>query len=211
MMPVSVILAEDHVIVRQGLRGLLDREGFSVVGEASNGQEAVAVAAEKRPEVAVLDLGMPVMNGLDAAQAIARSSANTRSILLTRHKDHQYVLTALRAGVRGYVLKSQAVTDLIQAIRQVFRGEVYLSPGVSRAVVDAFLSKSSLPEERLSARERQVAKLIGEGHTTKELAAILGISVKTAESHRTRLMQKLDVHSTAELVRYAIRQGLVEP
>ena len=210
-MPVSVLIAEDHVIVRQGLRGLLDREAFNVVAEASNGQEAVRMGADKRPDVAVLDLGMPVMNGLEAAQELAKQSPSTHSVLLTRHKDHQYVLTALRAGVRGYVLKSQAVNDLIQAIRQVNRGEVYLSPGVSRAVVDAFLSKTNVPEERLSARERQVVKLIGEGHTTKELAAILGISVKTAESHRTRLMQKLDIHSTAELVRYAIRRGLVEP
>lgn len=207
----TVILADDHVVVRQGLRGLLDREAVSVLGEASNGQEAVALAADKRPDIAVLDLGMPIMNGLEAAQELNRQAPGTRAVLLTRHKDDQYVLAALRAGVRGYVLKSQAVYDLVQAIRQVHRGEVYLSPGVSRAVVEAFLSKSALPEDRLSPRERQVVKLIGEGHSTKEIASLLGISVKTAESHRTRLMQKLDIHSTADLVRYAIRQGLVEP
>ena len=206
-----VILADDHVLVRQGLRGLLEREGLTVVGEASNGQEAVAITLEKRPDVAVLDLGMPIMNGLEAAQELMREVPGTRCVLLTRHKDDQYVLSGLRAGIRGYVLKSQAVYDLVQAIRQVNRGEIYLSPVVSRAVVDAYLSKSSLPEERLSPRERQVAKLIGEGHTTKEVAGVLSISVKTAESHRTRLMQKLDIHSTADLVRYAIRQGMVEP
>jgi two-component system, NarL family, response regulator NreC len=209
-MGLSVILAEDHVLVRQGVRSLLDREDFAVIGEVSNGQEAARLAAEKHPDIAVLDLGMPMMNGLEAAQEIGRCSPRTKVVMLTRHDDDQYVLSALRAGVRGYVLKSQAVYDLVQAIRQVFRGEVYLSPGVSKAVVDAFLSKSDSAEERLTMRERQVVKLIGEGKTTKEAASFLGISTKTAESHRTRLMQKLDIHSTAELVRYAVRRGLVE-
>lgn len=198
------------MLVRQGLRSLLDREDFTVLGEASNGQEAVRLASEKQPDIAVLDLGMPLMNGLEAAQEIARGPGRTKVVLLTRHNDDQYVLAALRFGVRGYVLKSQAVYDLVQAIKQVFRGEVYLSPGVSRVVVDAFLSKSEFPEERLTVRERQVVKLVGEGKTTKEAAAFLGISTKTAESHRTRLMQKLGVHSTAELVRYAVRHGLIE-
>ena len=209
-MGLSVILAEDHVLVRQGLRSLLDREDFTVVGEASNGQEAVRLAAEMLPDIAVLDLGMPLMNGLEAAQEMARGTGRTKVILLTRHNDDQYVLAALRFGVRGYVLKSEAVYDLVQAIKQVFRGEVYLSPGVSRVVVDAFLSKSEFPEERLTVRERQVVKLIGEGKTTKEAAGFLGISTKTAESHRTRLMQKLSIHSTAEVVRYAVRHGLIE-
>lgn len=207
----TALLADDHVVVRQGLRGLLDREGITVVGEASNGRDAVALAADKQPDVAVLDLGMPLMNGLEAAQEIGRQGSRTRCVLLTRHKDDQYVVAALRAGVRGYVLKSQAVYDLIQAIKQVNRGEVYLSPGVSKTLVNAFLSKSEYPEQPLTPRERQVVKLIGEGHTTKSVAAVLGISVKTAESHRTRLMQKLDIHSTADLVRYSIRHGLVEP
>ena len=198
------------MLVRQGLRSLLDREDFTVLGEASNGQEAVRLATEKQPDIAVLDLGMPLMNGLEAAQEIARGSGRTKVVLLTRHDDDQYVLAALRFGVRGYVLKSQAVYDLIQAIKQVFRGEFYLSPGVSRVVVDAFLSKTDVPEERLTVRERQVVKLVGEGKTTKEAAAFLGISVKTAESHRTRLMQKLGIHSTAELVRYAVKHGLIE-
>jgi two-component system response regulator NreC len=198
------------VLVRQGLRSLLDREDFAVIGEGSNGQEAVRLATEKQPDIAVMDIGMPLMNGLEAAQEIARSSPRTKVVLLTRHDDDQHVLAALRYGVRGYVLKSQAAYDLIQAIKQVFRGEFYLSAGVSKAVVHAFLSKSNVPEERLTVRERQVVKLIGEGKTTKEVATFLGISTKTAESHRTRLMQKLDVHSTAELVRYAVRHGLIE-
>jgi DNA-binding NarL/FixJ family response regulator len=198
-------------MVRQGLRALLDREGFDVVGEASDGQEAVRLATSTQPDVAVMDVGMPVMNGLEAAQELSRSSPRTRAILLTRHDDDHYVIAALRAGVRGYVLKSQAAFDLTQAIREVSRGGMYLSPGVSRAVVDAFLSKADLSEERLTARERQVLQMIGEGKTTKEIAVVLGISVKTAESHRTRLMHKLDIHATAGLVRYAIRHGLIEP
>lgn len=211
LMSATIILAEDHLIVRQGIRALLDRESFRVVGEASNGQEAVQLASLHQPEVAVLDVGMPIMNGLEAAQEINRTCPATRTILLTRHDDDQYVLAALRAGIRGYVLKSQATFDLIQAIREVRRGAVYLSPGVSRAVVDACLTKSNSNESPLTPRERQVLQLIGEGRTTKEIAGVLGVSVKTAESHRTRLMQKLDIHATAGLVRYAIRHGFIEP
>ena len=210
-MPVTIILAEDHLIVRQGIRALLDREGFDVRGEASNGQEAVQIASSHKPEVAVLDVGMPIMNGLEAGQEIQRACPATKTILLTRHDDDQYVLAALRAGIRGYVLKSQATFDLVQAIREVCRGGYYLSPGVSRTVVHAFLTKSNLTESPLTSRERQVLQLIGEGQTTKEIAVQLGVSVKTAESHRTRLMQKLDIHATAGLVRYAIRHGFIEP
>lgn len=209
-MAATIILAEDHQIVRQGLRALLDREGFDVRGEACNGQEAVQMAALHKPEIAVLDVGMPIMNGLDAAQEITRTVPATKTILLTRHDDDHYVLAALRAGIRGYVLKSQATFDLVQAIREVYRGGYYLSPGVSRTVVGAFLAKTTLTESQLTARERQVLQLIGEGQTTKKIAALLGVSVKTAESHRTRLMQKLDIHATAGLVRYAIRHGLIE-
>jgi DNA-binding NarL/FixJ family response regulator len=209
--PVTVVLAEDHQIVRQGIRALLDREGFEVVAEASNGQEAVQITHAHKPEIAVLDVGMPIMNGLDAAQEINRTAPSTKTILLTRHDDDQYVLAALKAGVRGYVLKSQATFDLVQAIREVNRGGYYLSPGVSRTVIDAFLTKSDLGNSQLTARERQVLQLISEGRTTKEVATVLGVSVKTAESHRTRLMQKLDIHATAGLVRYAIRHGLIEP
>ena len=210
-MSLSVLIADDHVLVRQGLRALLEREGLDVVGEASNGQEAVQVASNSHPDVAVLDVSMPLMNGPEAVQEILQASPKTRCILLTRHDDDHYVLDALRNGVRGYVLKTQTGVDLVRAIREVCRGDVYLSPGVSRTVVDAFLSQSGEPDEPLTVRERQVLKLIGEGHTTKQVAATLGISVKTAESHRTRHMQKLDINATAALVRYAIRRGLIEP
>ncbi len=210
-MAIRVFLAENHFVVRQGLRLLLEREGFQVVGDASDGREAVRQIPELRPEAAVLDIAMPLMNGIEAAHELRHSSPVTKIIVLTRHSDDQYVMAALRAGVRGYVLKDQVGTDLVQAIRQVCKGESYLSPGISRVVVDALLSKTDTPGDPLTARERQVLQLIGEGKSTKEIATLLGISVKTAESHRARLMGKLDIHETASLVRYAIRRGLVQP
>ena len=210
-MPIRVVLADDHALVRQGLKALLEREGFLVAGEASDGREAVRLVPEVRPDVVILDISMPLLNGLEAAREIQKCAQGTRTILLTRHDEDQYVTAALRAGVKGYVLKSQAATDLVTAIHQVFEGRIYLSPGISRVVVEAYLSKSELPADPLTSRERQVLQLVGEGKSTKEIAALLGISTKTAESHRTRLMQKLDIHETASLVRYAIRRGLVQP
>jgi len=154
---------------------------------------------------------MPNLNGVDAAREIGKLPTPPKTILLTRHDEDQYVIESLRAGVRGYVLKSQVATELVQAIRQVSRGDVYLSPGISKTVAEAFLTKSDFPTDPLTSRERQVLQLISEGKSTKEVANQLGISTKTAESHRTRLMQKLDIHEIASLVRYAIRRGLVQP
>jgi two-component system response regulator NreC len=207
----NVLLADDHQIVRQGLRALLEREGFNVVAEAADGHEAVKLAETLLPDVAVLDLTMPSLNGIDAAQQMLRLSQGIKIIVLTMHAEDQYVLPALRAGISGYVLKSKATADLVQAIKEVSRGGIYLSPGVSNVVVQAYLSKTDLPVDPLTSRERQVLQLIAEGKTTKELAAVLGVSVKTAESHRSRIMEKLDIHETATLVRYAIRQGLIQP
>ena len=209
-MPLRILLADDHQIVRQGLRALLESQGFAVVGEAGDGHEAVRLTQTLRPEVSVLDVAMPQLNGLDAARAILRALPTTKTVLLTMHTEDRYVSEALKAGVRGYILKSQASADLIQAIREVARGMTYLSPGVSRAVVDAYLAKTDLPPDPLTLRERQVLQLVAEGKTTKEVAGVLGISVKTAESHRTRIMDKLNIHETAGLVRYAIRRGLVQ-
>ncbi len=209
-MPIRVILGDDHELVRQGLKALLEREGFQVAGEAANGQEVIRMIPDIRPDVAILDVSMPLLNGIDAARELPKLSPKTKTILLTRHDEDQYVTEALRAGVKGYVLKHQAAKDLVHAIHQVCRGGVYLSPTISRAVVEAYLSKTELPSNPLSPRERQVLQLVGEGKSTKEVASILGISVKTAESHRSRLMQKLDIHETASLVRYAIRHGLVQ-
>lgn len=209
-MPIRVVLADDHALVRQGLKALLEREGFQVVGEASDGRELLRLVANVRPEIAILDISMPILNGIDAARELQKSSP-TKTILLTRHDEDQYVTEALRAGVKGYVLKNQAATDLVHAIREVCRGGVYLSPSISGTIVGAFLSKTDLPADPLTSRERQVLQLVGEGKSTKEVATLLGVSIKTAESHRTRLMQKLDIHETASLVRYAIRRGLVQP
>jgi len=209
-MPTRVILADDHVLVRQGIKSLLEREGMQVVGEAADGQEAITLAEKHMPDVAILDIGMPILNGLDAARGVRKACTKTKVILLTRHDEDQYVTEALRAGVKGYVLKHQVAHDLVHAIHQVCRSGVYLSPSISRAVADAYLSKAEAAPDPLSARERQVIQLIVEGKSTREIAMLLGICVKTAESHRARLMHKLDIHETASLVRYAIRRGLVE-
>jgi two-component system response regulator NreC len=210
-MPTRVLLADDHSLIRQGLRSLLEKQGFQVVGEASDGQEALRSVEKTQPNVAILDISMPILNGMDAARELLKSSPKTRVILLTQHDEDQYVTEALRAGVRGYVLKSQAAEDLVHAIQEVCRGSVYLSPNIAGAVVDAYLSKTHASPDPLSGRERQVLQLVGEGKSTKDIAEHLGISVKTAESHRARLMKKLDIHETASLVRYAIRHGLIQP
>jgi DNA-binding NarL/FixJ family response regulator len=210
-MRLQVLLADDHVMVRQGLRALLEREGYAVVAESSDGREAVRLAQEHGPDVAILDFGMPVLNGLDAAREIRRIAPKSKTILLTMHAEDRYVLEAFRAGVKGYVLKSHAAADLVRAIQDVWRGSVYLSSGLSQAVVDAYLAKTELPPEPLTPREREVLQSIAEGKTTKEVAGLLGISVKTAESHRMKIMEKLDIHQTAGLVRYAIRRGLIQP
>ncbi|MBI3029577.1 MAG: response regulator transcription factor [Candidatus Rokubacteria bacterium] len=210
-MPLRILLADDHTIFRQGVKALLEREGFQVVSECADGQEAVRLAEKTPLDLAILDLTMPRLNGLDATRAILRTTPRVKIILLTVHTEDPYVMEALRAGVKGYVLKTQAAEELVQAIREVSRGAVYLSPGISRSVIEAYLAKTDLPPDPLTPRERQVLQLVAEGNTTKEIAGLLNVSVKTAESHRTRIMEKLDIHETASLVRYAIRRGLIRP
>ncbi len=209
-MSIQVLLADDHQIVRQSLKVLLEKEGLKIVGEAANGQEAVKIAESLHPDVAVLDVSMAVLNGIDAAKEIQKVSPQTKTIFLTVHDEDPYLLDALRVGAKGYVVKTHAAENLVQAIREASRGGVYLSPEVSRAVVQAYQNKTELSSEPLSPRERQVLQLIAEGKTTKEVAGVLNISVKTAETHRTRIMEKLDIHETAGLVRYAIRRGIVQ-
>jgi DNA-binding NarL/FixJ family response regulator len=210
-MGVTVLLADDHPVFRQGLRALLERERFDVVGEAADGFEAIAMAERLHPQIVVIDLAMPALNGIDAVREIVKRTPRAKAILLTMYTEEHHVLEALRAGVKGCVSKSQAAEHLLQAIKDVSAGGVYLSPHVSGAVVQAYLAKTELPYEPLTPRERQVLQLIAEGKTTKETAAVLDVSVKTAETHRTNLMEKLDIHSTAGLVRYAIRRGLLQP
>ena len=209
-MPTRIVLADDHALVRQGIKSLLEREGMQVIAEAGDGQEAVRHAESLNPDIVVMDIGMPTLNGMDAARELGRCCPKTKPILLTQHDEDQYVSEALDAGVKGYVLKSQVASDLLLAIHQVLKGQVYLSPGISGAVMAAYRSKSRRPADPLTARERQVLQLIAEGKSTKDIASLLGVSVKTAESHRSRLMQKLDIHETASLVRYAVKRGLVQ-
>jgi two-component system response regulator NreC len=207
---VTVVLADDHLLVREGIRMLLEREKFEILGEAADGLEAIRLVQQHQPDVTILDLAMPAVNGITAVGEIRRVSPRTKTILLTMHTEEHYILEALRAGVKGYVWKSQAAEQLLQAVRDVCAGGVYLSPMVSGAVVQAYLAKADLPRDPLSPREHQVLQLIAEEKTTKEIAIILGVTVKTAESHRTKLMEKLDIHSAAGLVRYAIRRGVIQ-
>lgn len=206
----SVVIADDHRMFRQGLKALLEADGFHIVGEAENGQEAIRLTRQHSPQVAVLDYSMPVLNGIDAAREIQRQSPETVVVLLTMYDDEKYALEALKCAIRGFVLKHQAASDLINAIREVLQGSIYLSPGISAAVVKALMLKNGEPGELLTGRERQVLQLIAEGNTTKEIAGLLHLSVKTAESHRSRIMSKLDVHNIAGLVRYSIRQGIIQ-
>src|SRR6478735_2484736 len=209
-MAVRGLLADDHEMVRQGLRILLEREGFQVVGEASDGRQAMKLCETHSPEVAILDLAMPLLNGVDAAREIIKTNPRTKVVLLTMHTEDHLILESLRAGVTGYVLKTKASGELVQALRAVCRGEMFLTQTISRTIVQAFLQNTPVPGNPISDRERQVLQLVAEGKTTKEIASLLGISVKTAESHRTNLMEKLDIHDTAGLVRYALRHGVIE-
>jgi len=210
-MPVQVLLADDHQIVRDGMKVFLEREGYKVNADAQNGQEAVRLALKLQPDVVVLDITMPILNGLDAAREILNNAPNTKAILLSMHDESKYVLEGLRVGVKGFVTKTHAAEDLVQAIRKALQGVTYVSPELSQSVFDAIQSKTGDLEDPLTPRERQVLQLVAEGKTTKETANLLNISAKTAETHRARIMEKLDIHETAGLVRYAIRRGLIRP
>lgn len=206
-----ILLADDHAVLRNGLRAILEAADFEIVGETGDGREAVDLAFDRNPDVAVLDIGMPGLNGIDATREIVRQRPDIRIVILTVHVEDVHVVEALQAGARAYVLKTQCSEDLVRAIHEVSRGEIYLSPGVSTTLVETVIAGGALPHDPLTPRERQVLQLIAEGLATKEIAAALEISVKTAETHRSRVMAKLDVHNTAGLVRYALRRGLAQP
>ena len=210
-MPVRILLVDDHALVRQGLHSLLAQEGFSVVGEAADGLEAMEKIRSLSPDIVVMDISMPAQNGLNVAREVHKCFPQVKVILLSQHTEDMYIADALEACVAAYVLKSQASSDLVHAIRQVSSGKVYYSPDISASVLAAYKAKTDDKPDSLTLRERQVLQLIAEGKTTRDVASLLFISVKTAETHRTRLMQKLDIHETASLVRYAIRRGLVQP
>ncbi|HEU0138316.1 MAG TPA: response regulator transcription factor [Bryobacteraceae bacterium] len=206
-----VLLADDHSIVRQGFRMILaGQPDFDVVGEAANGRHAVELAAELHPDVVVMDVSMPELNGIEATRRIGEISPRTRVIALSMHKDAVYVREILRAGARGYLLKDSMDTDLIGAVRAVARGEGYISPAVSDAVLNDYRKHVKDPLDLLSSREREVLQLIAEGKTNKEIANGLKLSVYTVEAHRGRIMEKLNLHSAGEMVRFAIRNGLID-
>lgn len=212
---IRVLLAEDHTIVRKGLRSLLESEkGILVVGEAADGREAIDQVGRLRPDVVIMDIGMPGLNGLESTRQIKERYANIQVLILTVHTSEEYVFQILRAGASGYVVKQAAPKELISAIRAVNRGDAFLSPSISRKVVDEFVKNGAATTqwdsyEKLTPREREVLQLIAEGHTTRVIAELLHISVKTAETHRAHLMHKLDMRSTAELTRYAISKGVI--
>jgi DNA-binding NarL/FixJ family response regulator len=205
-----LLLADEQRIVREAFKALLEREGFDVVGEAWVGLDATRLARELSPDVIVIDLVIPILNGLDVARLVAAESPATKFVLLTSYTENHYVLEALRAGIRGYVLKTQPAADLVHAVQEVAAGGVYLSPEISKVAIEAWQRKTSLVRDPLTPRGQEVRRLVAEGKTTKEIAKALGLSVKTAESHRTRMMEKLAIHDTAGLVRYAIRRGLIQ-
>jgi two-component system, NarL family, response regulator NreC len=215
MMPVRIVLADDHTIMRHGLRLVLERQpDFAVVGEANNGREAVDVIVRENPDVAVMDIAMPLLNGIEAAKKITEERLKTAVVILSMHSDESYILRALRAGARGYLLKDSAETDLIQAIRAVQAGKAFFSPAVSRVLADDYLRQIQQqgvedPYELLTARERELLQLIVELKSTKDIAGLLGISPRTIDTHRGNLMQKLNVHSIPELILYAMRKGVI--
>jgi two-component system, NarL family, response regulator NreC len=209
-MPIGIVLADDHPVLRQGLKVLLQENGFAVVGECGDGIEALALVEKLRPDLTILDISMPNLNGMDAALEIQRRCPRTKTMLLTAHREQQYALSALRSGVKGYVLKQEAGTSLIDAVREVCKGNLYLSPGAFCPLVEAWLRRPNSRPDPLSARESQILQFIADGKTNKEIAEQLNLTVKTAESYRTSLMEKLDIHNTAGLVRYAVRRCLIK-
>jgi DNA-binding NarL/FixJ family response regulator len=215
MTPVRILLADDHTLVRAGIRSLLTGiENVLVVGEASDGHEALRRVADTHPHLVLLDIMMPGLNGLEVLARIHRDHPDVRVIILSMNAAEEYVLQALRAGASGYLLKNVSPTELAMAVKAVAAGETYLAASVSRHVIDAYLKRtgsSAGPLESLTSRQREILQLIAEGRTTKEIAKRLDLSVKTVETHRTQLMDRLGIHDIAGLVRFAIREGLIEP
>jgi DNA-binding NarL/FixJ family response regulator len=207
---VRILIADDHGVVRSGLKMLLDRQAdIEVIAEAQDGIEALEKAVATKPDVVILDVSMPRMTGLQATYEIKKQVPDTQVLILSMHDDERYLYEALRAGASGYVLKAAAGEDLLDAVRAAARGEPFLTPAAQQALIRDFLERGEQPE--LTPREQEIVKLIAEAHTNKEIAGILHLSEKTVESHRANVLQKLGMRDRVELVRYAIRHGLVEP
>ncbi len=216
MSKIRIVLADDHTLVRGGIRALLESmPEVEVVAESGDGREALELIVKHEPEVALLDIGMPSMNGLEVARQTVKEAPRTKVVILSMHADGAYVKQALQAGVAGYLLKGAAVSELPLALQSVMRGETYLTPKVSQSVVQGFLREGpegveeASTSEGLTRRQREILQLIAEGKSTKEIASVLDVSVKTVETHRMRLMDRLGIHDVPGLVRYAIRAGIV--
>ncbi len=207
-----VLIADDHGIVRSGLRLLLERQGdIEVIGEAADGAEARELAVRERPDLAILDVRMPKLTGLQATREIKQQAPDVAVLILSMHDDERYLFEALRAGAAGYVLKTQADTDLLDAVRAVERGEPFLTPEAQRAVIKEMLEHGPDGADQLTPREEEIVKLVAEANTTRQIAEILHLSEKTVENHRANAMRKLGMRDRVELVRYAIRKGLIDP
>ena len=206
-----ILLVDDHAVVRQGFKMILSAQpDMEIVGEAGNGREAVELAGQLKPDVVLMDVAMPELNGIEATRRLVAQAPHIRVIALSMHKDNVYVREILRAGARGYLLKDSGAGDLVTAIRAVAAGESYLSPAVSNAVLDDYRRHVTNPIDLLSSREREVLQMLAEGKTNKEIAVVLNLSVYTVDAHRGRIMEKLNVHSINELVRFAVRNGLID-
>ncbi len=208
---IRILLADDHAVVRQGFHMILaGQPDMEIVGEAGNGREAVELAEKLHPDVVVMDVAMPELNGIEATRRLGTSTPHTRVLALSMHKDSVYVREILRAGARGYLLKDAVDSDLLAAVRAVSKGEGYLSPAISDAVLSDYRRHVTNPIDLLTSREREVLQMIAEGKTNKEIATVLNLSVYTVDAHRGRIMEKLNLHSTTELVKFAIRNGLTQ-
>lgn len=210
-----IVIAEDHTILREGLKALLSQDpDLEIAGEAKDGLEAIRVISELKPDLALMDLSMPKMSGIDAIREVKRCCPDTKILVLTVHKNEEYVMASLKAGANGYLLKESTHQELLQAVTHVLDGKPYLSPGISDTIISGYLSGKKdevhTPLEALSQREKEILKLIAEGHRNKEIAELLFISIKTVEKHRDNIMKKLDLHSTLALAKFAMDNGLVE-
>ena len=213
-----VVVADDHEVVRKGLRSILEEQpGWEVTGEASDGREAVDKVKSLRPDVSVVDVGMPVLNGLEATRQMLRNDPQTRVLILTMHESDPLIREVLDAGARGYLLKSDASRDLVSAVDAIRKNKTYFTARVAQMVLDGYLDKkpraveqSDVPTSRLTPRQREIVQLLAEGKSSKEVAVALNLSVKTAETHRANIMRRLNCHSVSELVRYAIRNNIIQ-